>query len=68
MMTVYYGETCGTESCFRGSIVDTDQLEDDETFNISIITTDSHVTIGLRFTTIIIKDDDSKYLHREEDK
>ena len=54
---------CTSGHCFRIGIVDSNQLEDDETFYISLFGNglDSDITIGQQLTTITILDDDSKF-------
>ena len=54
---------CTSSHCFRVGIVDSNQLEDDETFDISLFRygLDSDIIIGQQSTTITILDDDSKF-------
>ena len=55
-------DACTRKSCFMIGIVDSNQLESDESFDISLYRNglDSDITIGQQLTTITITDDDSK--------
>ena len=55
-------DACSRSRCFIVRIVDSNQLEYDESFDISLFRYDpiSDITIGQQLTTITILDDDSK--------
>ena len=55
-------DACTRRSCFMIGIVDSNQLEEDESFYISLFRDglNSDITIGQGLTTITILDDDSK--------
>ena len=53
---------CDRRRCFSIGIVDNDQLEEDEVFDISLFRNglDRDILLGLRTATITITDDDSE--------
>ena len=58
-------EACHRRQCFSVGIVDTKQVEEEEDFDISLMSTeqlDPLIQIGPRSTTTVtIRDDDSKF-------
>ena len=55
-------DACTSHRCFMVGIVDSNQLEGTESFDISLFRDglNSDITIGQQLTTITILDDDSK--------